>query len=83
MTEKIFIRDVSEDIWRLAKATAAMRKMKMGEVINDALRIWLGLEQVKDADSIKWDSMIGLGESGLKDVSEKHDFYLSKTDKTK
>lgn len=77
MPGKVFVRGVSEEIWSLARARAVMKRMKMAQVIEESLKLWLGVQEASDASTINWEALTGLGGSGLKDVSERHDIYLS------
>lgn len=77
MSDRILIRGVSKEIWRKARAQAVMKNMKMAHVIEEALKIWMGMQDAQDASGVNWDSLVAIGGSGLKDVSERHDFYLS------
>ncbi|MBI2265946.1 MAG: hypothetical protein HYU64_12355 [Armatimonadetes bacterium] len=77
MTDKIFVRGVSPEIWRKAKVQAAAKDLKMAQVIEESLKMWLGIEDAQDASGVNWESLTAIGKSGLKDVSEKHDYYLS------
>lgn len=54
---------------------ASRLKISRAELIRQSIRMLLQIEKVNEEDPIL--GVIGLGKSGKKDISEKHDSYLA------
>ena len=85
MPEKIFVRNISNDLWRSVKAKAALEGITLSEAVQEALHYYLNNHTVDRKNAKKpdsWMSLTNLGRSGLSDVSVKHDKYIAGTLKT-
>lgn len=82
MPEKIFVRNISDDLWRSVKAKAALEGVTLSEAVQEALYYYLNHQTVSTKDTKKpsaWMNLTDLGRSGLSDVSENHDKYIAGT----
>ena len=62
MAEKVFIRNVSEELWRNLKASAAVRGMTISRAISEAIEQWL-ITSATDEKCFDWKSITALGKS--------------------
>jgi hypothetical protein len=77
MDNKIFIRGLSKDLWKQVKIAAISREMTLATAVEEALTLWLRLEESADGKGINWDGLTSIGGSGRRDISEKHDRFLA------
>jgi hypothetical protein len=76
MAEKVFVRDIPDDLWRSLKAGASARGMTVSKAVSEAIREWLKSGDV-DKGEFAYKTISDLGSSGVADVSAKHDRYLA------
>jgi hypothetical protein len=76
MAEKVFVRDIPDDLWRNLKAGASARGMTVSKAVAEAIREWLKSGDV-DKGEFAYKPISDLGSSDLGDVAEKHDKYLA------
>jgi hypothetical protein len=82
MPDKIFVRNISDELWRSVKAKAALEGITLSEAVQEALHYYLNHQAVIEKNAEKpnvWMNLTNLGRSGLSDVSEKHDKYIAET----
>jgi hypothetical protein len=70
---QIYLRD---DQYNILNRQASKKKVSIAELIRQAIDRFLPELAVKTKEEDSLNKIIGLGKSGLKDVSEKHDKYL-------
>jgi hypothetical protein len=76
MAEKVFVRDIPDDLWRSLKSGASARGMTVSKAVSEAIREWLKSPDV-DSGEFAYKPISDLGSSGIGDVSEKHDRYIA------
>ena len=76
MAEKVFVRDIPDELWGRLKAGAARRGLTVSRAVAEALRLWLDQGESQKG-GFKWAVISDLGSSGLTDVSENHDRHLA------
>lgn len=76
MAEKVFVRDVPDELWRSLKAGAARRGITVSKAVSEAIRKWLSEEDTSEA-GFEWKGIANLGASGAGDVSEAHDRHMA------
>lgn len=77
MPDKIFVRNISDELWRKMKSHCALQGKTVSQALREAIMLWLAnIEEMKETD-VDWKGITGLGKSGVHDVSEKHDDYLA------
>jgi hypothetical protein len=77
MPEKVFIRNVPDDLWRAVKARASLEGITISEAVQRALRGYLAGVSGGDGSRDHWHGMIGLFGGDEPDVAEHHDLYLA------
>ena len=77
MPEKVFVRNIPDELWRAFKARASLDGITVSEAVQRALRQYLaggsGAEPVRGAFA----GITGLFSDPAVDVSEQHDRYLA------
>jgi plasmid stability protein len=77
MPEKVFVRNIPDKLWRTFKARANLEGITVSQAVQQALRQYLAGAGGRGPYRGAFDGIIGLGASGLSDVSERHDYYLA------
>ena len=78
MPDKIFVRNISDELWRSVKAKAALEGITLSEAVEEALRYYLNHPQADgNVTQDAWMTLTNLGSSGISDVSEQHDKYIA------
>jgi len=77
MPEKVFIRNIPDDLWRALKARANLDGLTVSEAVQEAIQGFLAGHGSARGTADPWGSIIGLGASGVADVAERHDHYLA------
>lgn len=77
MPEKVFVRNIPDELWRAVKAKAALEGITVSEAVQRALKQYLGGIGSSPPKRGTFDGIIGLFASGQSDVSERHDYYLA------
>ena len=79
MPDKVFIRNVPDQLWRAFKARASLDGLTMSQAIQIAIEGYLRGNAARGgaAEKDPFAGIVGLGASGDDDVSEHHDRYLS------
>jgi len=77
MPEKVFVRDIPDEVWRALKARASLDGMTLSQAVTSAIRGFLSGGGVRDVPADPWGGITGLGEGDERDVSERHDHYLA------
>jgi len=76
MAEKVFVRDVPDELWKSLKAGAARRGVTVSRAVTEAIRKWLR-EEGPEKKGFPWRGITNLGVSGDTDISEAHDRALA------
>lgn len=76
MAEKVFVRDIPDELWREFKAGAAKRGLTVSKAFSKAIRLWLKHDEEPEA-SVNWEAISNLGASGESDIAENHDKHLA------
>jgi len=77
MPEKVFVRNIPDELWRAVKARASLEGITVSEAVQRALKQYLAGVGRQRPYRGAYDGIIGLGASGLSDISERHDHYLA------
>ena len=75
MADKVFVRDIPDELWRSLKVSAAERKMTLSRAVAEAIRMWIA--KGEKTSGFRYAAVSNLGSSGLEDVSENHDRYIA------
>jgi plasmid stability protein len=66
-----------EDLLKALKYRAIEEKKSMNQIIREAIETWLAaVPQPEKREKDAFENVIGIGRSGIKDASSKHDRYL-------
>ncbi len=77
MPDKVFIRNVPDDLWRAFKARASLEGLTLSQAIGIAIRGYLRGSTEADPNSDPFAGIVALGSSGYDDVSEHHDEHIA------
>jgi len=79
MPDKVFVRNIPDDLWRALKAKASLEGKTLSQAIQEAVQSYLlGQANSKPGPGRDpWSGITAIGRSGKHDVSEKHDEYLA------
>ncbi len=77
MPDKVFVRNVPEDLWRGVKARAALEGKTVSAAVAEALRSWLERDEDGPEEAVDWEGITALGRSGAADGSDRHDEILA------
>ena len=77
MADKVFIRNIPDELWRKLKGHSALQGKTVSQAVREAIMLWLSRVEERDTREVNWEGITGLGRSGMSDVSEEHDDYLS------
>jgi plasmid stability protein len=77
MPEKVFVRNIPDDLWRAVKARASLEGITVSEAVKRALSQYLAGVRDSPAQRGAFDGIIGLFADDAPDVSERHDYYLA------
>lgn len=78
MPEKVFIRNVPDDLWRAIKARASLDGLTLSQAVQIAIRAYLNGDAFAVNAGDPFAGIVGLGASGFDDVSENHDRHLAR-----
>ena len=73
MADKVFIRNVPDDLWRALKARASLDGKTVSEAVREAVQAYLAGPRLAEPAADAWDAITALGASGHEDTSEAHD----------
>lgn len=77
MPEKVFVRNVPDELWRAFKTRASLDGVTVSEAVQRALRQYLSGASSAEPVRGAFDGIIGLFSGEAPDVSERHDHYLA------
>jgi plasmid stability protein len=77
MPEKVFVRNIPDDLWRAVKARASLEGITVSEAVQRALSQYLAGGSAPKKSRGFFDGIIGLASGDEPDVSERHDYYLA------
>ncbi|MFA6033916.1 MAG: hypothetical protein WC889_13525 [Myxococcota bacterium] len=75
MADKVFVRDIPDELWSSLKVSAAGRKMTISKAVAEAIKMWIA--KGEKTPGFRYAAVSNLGSSGVEDVSENHDRYLA------
>jgi plasmid stability protein len=75
VADKVFVRNIPDDLWRALKARAGMEGTTVSAALQQAIRAWLAADVPGVRDPFA--GITGLGRGDRDDVSERHDRYLA------
>jgi plasmid stability protein len=79
MPEKVFVRNISNDLWRKLKSFAALQGKTVSQAVREAIMLWLSHAEKAGSNEgrVNWRRITAVGRSGKSDVSQRHDDYLA------
>ena len=85
MPDKVFIRNVPDDLWRALKAKASLEGITLSSAVTEAVEAYLnGVSSRKGQNKTDpWKAITALGKSGKRNVAARHDHYLAEALKRK
>lgn len=77
MPDKVFIRNLPDDLWRALKSKASLDGITLSNAVREAVEAYVrGDASIQKADD-PWKGIIAIGESGQEDTADRHDAALA------